>query len=357
VNVDCLKLTTYFGERDRTDDGFVADALLDLYGRRGAAVSVLLRGAAGFGVKHHLRSDRLLTLSEDLPLVSVAVDTRERIQSLVGDVTGLKRRGLVTLERARLLTGEIAPVELPAELHEAAKLTVYVGRREQVAGSPAYLAICDLLQRRGIAGATVLLGVDGTAHGERRRARFFGRNADVPLMIVAVGAGPRIARVLPELGGLLHQPLLTLERVRVCKRDGERLAQPIRLPETDAEGLPLWHKLMVFSSEQAKVDGSAQHMALIRRLRESGARGVTTLRGVWGFHGDHAPHGDRLLQLRRHVPVVTVVVDRPEAIERSFAVVDEVTHERGLVTSEIVPALAALPDDGGRGLRLARYPF
>jgi PII-like signaling protein len=357
VNADCLKLTTYFGERDRTDDGFVADALLDLYGRRGAAVSVLLRGAAGFGVKHHLRSDRLLTLSEDLPLVSVAVDTRERIQSLVGDVTGLKRRGLVTLERARLLTGEIAPVELPAELHEAAKLTVYVGRREQVAGSPAYLAICDLLQRRGIAGATVLLGVDGTAHGERRRARFFGRNADVPLMIVAVGAGPRIARVLPELGGLLHQPLLTLERVRVCKRDGERLAQPIRLPETDAEGLPLWHKLMVFSSEQAKVDGSAQHMALIRRLRESGARGVTTLRGVWGFHGDHAPHGDRLLQLRRHVPVVTVVVDRPEAIERSFAVVDEVTRERGLVTSEMVPALAALPDDGGRGLRPARHPL
>jgi PII-like signaling protein len=357
MNADCLKLTTYFGERDRTDDGFVADALLDLYGRRGAAVSVLLRGAAGFGVKHHLRSDRLLTLSEDLPLVSVAVDTRERIQSLVGDVTGLKRRGLVTLERARLLTGEIAPVELPAELHEAAKLTVYVGRREQVAGSPAYLAICDLLQRRGIAGATVLLGVDGTAHGERRRARFFGRNADVPLMIVAVGAGPQIARVLPELGGLLHQPLLTLERVRVCKRDGERLAQPIRLPETDAEGLPLWHKLMVFSSEQAKVDGSAQHMALIRRLRESGARGVTTLRGVWGFHGDHAPHGDRLLQLRRHVPVVTVVVDTPEAIERSFAVVDEVTRERGLVTSEMVPALAALPDDGGRGLRLARHPF
>jgi PII-like signaling protein len=357
VNADCLKLTTYFGERDRTDDGFVADALLDLYGRRGAAVSVLLRGAAGFGVKHHLRSDRLLTLSEDLPLVTVAVDTRERIQSLVGDVTGLKRRGLVTLERARLLTGEIAPVELPAELHEAAKLTVYVGRREQVAGSPAYLAICDLLQRRGIAGATVLLGVDGTAHGERRRARFFGRNADVPLMIVAVGAGPRIARVLPELGGLLHQPLLTLERVRVCKRDGERLTQPIRLPETDAEGLPLWHKLMVFSSEQAKVDGSAQHMALIRRLRESGARGVTTLRGVWGFHGDHAPHGDRLLQLRRHVPVVTVVVDTPEAIERSFAVVDEVTRERGLVTSEMVPALAALPDDGGRGLRLARHPF
>ena len=37
-----------------------------------------MRGVAGFGVKHHLHTDRLLTLSEDLPIVSVAVDTRRR---------------------------------------------------------------------------------------------------------------------------------------------------------------------------------------------------------------------------------------------------------------------------------------
>jgi PII-like signaling protein len=358
VNDDCLKLTTYFGERDRTDDGFVADALLDLYGRHRTEVSVLLRGAAGFGAKHHLRTDRLLTLSEDLPLVSVAVDTRERIQTLLDEVTELKRRGLVTLERARMLTCEMGPMSLPEKLHEATKLTIYVGRQARVSGTPAQLAICDLLHRRGIAGATVLLGVDGTAHGERRRARFFGRNADVPLMVIAVGPGARIARVLPELSRLLRRPLLTLERVRVCKRDGELLARPVRLPDTDAEGVRLWHKLMIFSSEQAKVDGEPQHMALVRRLRASGARGATTLRGVWGFHGDHAPHGDRLLQLRRHVPVVTVVVDRADAIERSFQIVDALTRERGLVTSELVPALTAVTEAGRRGgLRLARRSY
>lgn len=358
MNDDCLKLTTYFGERDRTDEGFVADALLELYGRHGIQVSVLLRGATGFGVKHHLRTDRLLTLSEDLPLVSVAVDTRERIHAVVDDVMQLKRRGLVTLERARLLTGNVRPLSFPEELHEATKLTVYVGRQEQVYGMPAYLAICDLLYRREIAGATVLLGVDGTVHGERRRARFFGRNADVPLMVIAVGSGARIARVLPELSGLLHRPVLTLERVRVCKRDGERIARPIRLPDTDAEGLRLWQKLMIFSSEQAKVDRMPQHMALVQRLRETGARGATTLRGAWGFHGDHAPHGDRLLQLRRHVPVVTVVIDRADAIAQSFEIVDELTRDRGLVTSEMVPALAAFTDEGRRGgLRLARLSF
>ena len=119
-----------------------------------------------------------------------------------------------------MLRGEIGAVALPEELHEATKLTVYVGRQERVYRAPAFVAVCDLLHRRGVAGATVLLGVDGTAHGERERARFFAGNADVPMMIIAVGAGERIGRVLPELGALLARPLITLERVRVCKRDG-----------------------------------------------------------------------------------------------------------------------------------------
>lgn len=355
MNQDCLKLTTYFGERDRDDGRFVADTLLDLYGRREAQVSVLLRGATGFGIRHHVRTDRLLTLSEDLPLVSIAVDTRARIEAMLDEVMAIKRRGLVTLERARMLTSDIRPLTLPEELHEATKLTVYVGRQERVYGMPAHVAICDLLYRREIAGASVLLGVDGTSHGERRRARMFGRNADVPLMIIAVGEGRRIGRLLGELGGLLHRPLMTLERIRVCKRDGRLLSHPPGLPETDDSGLGLWQKLMIYSSEQARVGGVPQHEALIRRLRESGARGVTALRGIWGFHGDHAPHGDRFLQLRRHVPIVTIVIDRPDAIARSFEVVDELTRERGLVTSEIVPALTTVAEERRiGGLRMAR---
>ena len=48
-HADCLKLTSYFGERRRTAGGFAADALLDLYGRHDVATSILLRGAEGFG--------------------------------------------------------------------------------------------------------------------------------------------------------------------------------------------------------------------------------------------------------------------------------------------------------------------
>ena len=358
MNDDCLKLTTYFGERDRTADRFLGDALLDVYGRRSLETSLLLRGAQGFGLKHHLRTDRLLTLSEDLPLVSVAVDTRERIEGALPEVIELQRSGLVTLERARLLTGDLGSVELPQEPHEATKLTVYVGRQERVRRMSAFAAVCDLLFRRGVAGATVLLGVDGTAHGVRQRAKFFGRNAEVPMMIIAVGDGHTIGRVLPELGGMLRRPLVTLERVRVCKRDGTSLAQPHPLPGTDEHGLALWQKLMVYTSEQARHEGRPVHLELVRRLRESGAGGATTLRGVWGFHGDHAPHGDKLLQIRRHVATLTIVVDRPDRIMESYAIVDELTDERGLVTSELVPASATMAESTSRGgLRLARHRF
>ena len=60
---------------------------------------------------------------------------------------------------------------------------------------PAFIAVCDLLYRRGIAGATALLGVDGTAHGERQRAAFFSRNAETPMMVISVGSGEQISRV------------------------------------------------------------------------------------------------------------------------------------------------------------------
>jgi PII-like signaling protein len=312
VDDDCLKLTAYIGERDRANGGFLADAFTGIYERHELQASLVLRGVEGFGHKHQLRTDRLLTLSEDLPIVSVAVDTRERIEAARAELRQLEFDGLVTLERARMITGESGTVDLP----ESTKLTVYVGRQERIDGRPAFLAIVDLLHDRGIAGATVLLGVDGTARGTRERARFFARNAQVPVMIIAVGDGPTITSVLPELTRLLPQPLITLERI----------GDPYEPSDDDG----VWQKLMLYS-------GAPTYEHVIRELREAGAAGATSLRGIWGYHGDHAPHGDRLIQARRHVPVVTVVIDQPTRAQRWFELIREIAGEHALITSELVP--------------------
>ena len=49
---------------------------------------------------------------------------------------------------------------------------------------------------------------------------------------------------------------------------------------------------MVYASEQSRHDERPLYSELVRRLRGAGAAGATTLRGIWGYHGDHAPHGD-----------------------------------------------------------------
>ena len=107
ADVDSLKLTSYFGERQRAEGRFAADALLDLYGRRGIATSILMRGTEGFGAKHRLRTDLSLTLSEDLPLIAIAVDSRPRIEPL--------------FDEARKLTGIAADHGRPRRLDRASE--------------------------------------------------------------------------------------------------------------------------------------------------------------------------------------------------------------------------------------------
>lgn len=349
MNSECLKLTCYFGERHRTASGFAADQLLDVFGRGELATSIMMRGVEGFGLKHRLRSDTSLTLSEDLPAVAIAVDVRPRIEAVVDEVAAIPTIGLITLERARLFEDGLARVSLPEDLAQACRLTVYLGRQQRVGRVPAYLAVCDLLHRRGIDGATVLLGVDGTARGHRQRAKFFGRNSDVPVMVLAVGSGDRIGAVLPDLDRMLRQPLLTLERLRICKRDGQLLGRMQFLPATDREGRPLFQKIMILTSEDANYQGRPIHRQLTRWLRRAGASGATTLRGVWGFHGDTPPHGDRPFQIGRRVPTLTVVVDTPDRIAAVFPIIDELTSQRGLVTSELVPAARMRTGDGHVG--------
>jgi PII-like signaling protein len=321
---DVLRLTAYLGERKRVAGQFAADALLDCYEEHEVATSILLRGMAGFGHKHHLRTDTSLSLSEDLPAVAIAVDVAERIEAVVDDTARIVGAGLVTLERAGL----------PAEWTGAAKLTVHLGRQDRIDGRPAFVAVCDLLQRQGIDGASALLGVDGTVRTQRQRARFFARNAAVPMLVVAVGAADRIAAALPEFRAVLPGALCTVQPV-------------VFGPPIESAGVQ-WQKLTVYTAESQLHAGRPIHREIVRRLRGSGASGATTLRGVWGFHGDQPPHGDRLFRLGRNVPAITSVVDTPDRLAQAYPLIAELTAEHGVVTSEPLLRLLRTPASAAR---------
>ena len=402
-----LKLTALFGESDRIGRALLSDVLLDRFERHGVLAAALLRGVTGFGIRQRLHSDRVLTLSEDLPLMAIAIDSEERIRTLADEVRELVEGGTVTLERAELLgrsgavtrdppvtvrdtavalrdtsvtpSADTVPVDVTQDatfhvkqldltsrldIETAGKLTVYCGRAERAsdtgatpasAGRPAYLEAVSELRRCGAAGATVLLALDGMLHGERRRARFVSRNRDVPLLIVSVAASEALHTASARLRQLLPDAVVTIERVRVCKRDGERIADPQPIPDTDDHGDPLFGRLTLYTGEQARSGGHALYVELVRQLRLEGAAGTTVLRGITGFAGDGPLHGDRLFSLRRHVPIVLTLIDEPRQLLRSFEILDRLTSQTGLVTSEVVPAYhATAPGVEHGSLRLAR---
>jgi PII-like signaling protein len=344
VSDDGLQLTVYFGESERAGGELLSDALLDAFERHGVELAVLLRGLEGFGAHAVRRTQRLLTASEDLPLASTAAGSRARIESLLPEVEQVVEKGLVTVERARLLAPG-SDWSCPPELGDDVKVTVLVGRKERADGRAADVAAVEALRRHGADTAIAFLGVDGIRGGARRRARFVSRNAEVPVAVVAVGRRDGIAAALEELGATLPAPHGTLERVTVLKRQGGASSPPPALSDRDAGSLALWQKLTVIADEQERHGGHPLYLQLVRRLREAGAAGATVLRGFWGFTAGGEPHGDRLLSLCRHVLVATVLIDRPAAVRAWWPIVDELTDEAGLVTCETVPSYRAVGPD------------
>ncbi len=216
MSVPARKLTVYFNEALRGEHGLAAAELFELFAAAGLRSSVLLRGIEGFGAHHHLHTERLENASLNQPVVAVAVDERERIEALLPDVQRIVTRGLITTERALLWDEASAREGVKATLHaEAVKLTVYCARARRQGGRPHVRAVLEHLSGSGVGGATAFLGLDGTVHGERRRASFFSRNRDVPVMVIAVGDRSAVGRAAQRLGRVLEAPIATLERVEL----------------------------------------------------------------------------------------------------------------------------------------------
>ncbi|HEX3736888.1 MAG TPA: DUF190 domain-containing protein [Solirubrobacterales bacterium] len=312
-----LQLRLHFGERDRDGDGSLEDAVMDACARRGVEAAVLLRGVEGFGAKQLLRTDRLLSLSEDTPLLAVAVGGADVIEGLADEVREIATEGLVVLE-------EVGG-EGDGKGSEMVKATIWGARRGV---SSPHLSAVAALKRRGAEAATVLLGVDGVLDGERRRARFLAHNRGVPALTVAMGERAAIAAALTEVDCAAH--LVTFEGVERKWR--------IAPPTLHGEAA----RVTLVTSEIAQCGAHPLYVELIHELRRGGASGATALRGVWGFRGDGAPHGDRVLALRRDVPLIVEAVDAPDRAERWYELARSLARDEDLVYSQPVGSVFTL---------------
>jgi PII-like signaling protein len=93
---------------------------------------------------------------------------------------------------------------------------IYIGESDTWHGRPLYEAIVHLLRERGMAGATVLRGIEGFgAKQHLHTTRILRLSQDLPILIEVVDQEDRLRAILPELDGMVGDGLITLERVEV----------------------------------------------------------------------------------------------------------------------------------------------
>jgi PII-like signaling protein len=99
---------------------------------------------------------------------------------------------------------------------EGKLLRIFVGETDSWHGRPLYQAIVERVRQEGIAGATVLRGIEGFGAASRvHTARILRLSEDLPVVIEIVDTAEQIERILPILDEMVVEGLVTMERVEV----------------------------------------------------------------------------------------------------------------------------------------------
>jgi PII-like signaling protein len=97
------RLTVLIGESDHYHHHSLTAEIVERARSAGLAGCSVFRGTAGFGATGHVHSARLLSLSEDLPIAIVIIDSADRIETFIPQLDELITGGLVTVEDVEVI--------------------------------------------------------------------------------------------------------------------------------------------------------------------------------------------------------------------------------------------------------------
>ena len=98
-----MRLTIFVGESDQWHHRPVYTEVVQRAHAAGLAGASVMRGIEGFGASSRVHTTRLLSLSEDLPVAIVIVDTEQRIEAFLPELDELITQGLVILDPVRVI--------------------------------------------------------------------------------------------------------------------------------------------------------------------------------------------------------------------------------------------------------------
>lgn len=99
---------------------------------------------------------------------------------------------------------------------EGARLRVYLGESDKHEGKPLYEWLVLKARETGLAGATVLRGIEGFgAHSRLHTAKILRLSEDLPIVVEIVDAREKIEAFVPAVDAAIQEGLVTVEPVQV----------------------------------------------------------------------------------------------------------------------------------------------
>jgi PII-like signaling protein len=103
----------------------------------------------------------------------------------------------------------------------ALRLTIFVGEDDVWHHRPLYSEIVHRAHAAGLAGASVIRGIEGYGASSRiHTSRILSLSEDLPLAIIIVDEADRVRRFLPQLDELVTEGLVILDEVEVIRYVG-----------------------------------------------------------------------------------------------------------------------------------------
>jgi uncharacterized protein len=230
------KVTIYVGQDHQYHGESVYAAILEFLFYHKVSGASVTRGIAGFGADHRMHTDRILVVTENLPVKVEFIETPEKVEELLPKLHAMVGTGLIEIQDTTIVKpSEVSKKAANAEAIPSLKregtakmMRIFIGENDKWQDKPLHRALLESMRANDIAGATVYQGILG--YGANRRIHkdsALHLSHDRPMMLSVVDTEERLRAFLPVLDDMVRQGLVVFSDVDVIKythnyKEGER---------------------------------------------------------------------------------------------------------------------------------------
>ncbi len=169
-----VKVSIYLSEGSTHRGAPAYSTILDFLFYRGVSGATVLKGVAGFGADHHMHTSSTVDISDHLPIKIEFVETRERVDELLGKLEELAGTGMIEVQETTVAkpAQQSKAKNQPLPAHQkiegkARMMRIFIGESDRWRDKPLHQALVEAMRANDIAGVTVYRGILG--YGAHRR--------------------------------------------------------------------------------------------------------------------------------------------------------------------------------------------